>query len=256
MDLTNNIPDDFEDLQKYAPTLAKLSKENCFVAPDGYFEELPEVIRVAQIASRFDKQNPFDVPAGYFDELPVELVAGIFANGLAEEMKAGVPANYFEELPKEIETGIIASTFPKENPFALPDTYFDQLPAALQKKITAPEKEVKVLNLDWFNKTQLLAVAASFLIVCLIGFNYWKKSIPTISKTQVASLSTQPEKTLEERMENVDESTLEDALSDEEGSTQSASTATASNEYIVNYLIDNHIDIGTLMTELKNTNRE
>lgn len=249
MDIVNNIPDDFENMEKYAPTLAKVKKENCFTVPAGYFDELPEVVRVEIIASQFSKENPFTVPADYFNELALDIEATIASTQLVSENKFDVPANYFDELPKEIEAGIITSSFPKENPFEVPVDYFDHLPTVIQDKISSQTKKVKVLSLDWFTKKQLLAVAASVVIVCLIGIKYWNKSNLIAPESPVASLTISTEKTLEDGMENVDESTLEEALS-EEVESGSPQLQIASNDHIVEYLVDDHIDVNTLMNEL------
>lgn len=249
MDIINNIPDDFENLEKYAPTLAKVRKENCFTVPAGYFDELTEAIRIELIASQFSKENPFTVPADYFNELALDVESTVAATQLVSENKFDVPANYFDELPKEIETGIITSSFPKENPFEVPVDYFDHLPAVIQDKISSQAKKVKVLSLDWFTKTQLLAVAASVVIVCLIGVKYWDKSNLISPEKTVANLTKSTEKNVDEGMENVDESTLEEALS-EETESSSAQVQIASNDHIVEYLVDDHIDVNTLMNEL------
>ncbi|MBI2271297.1 MAG: hypothetical protein HYU69_13215 [Bacteroidetes bacterium] len=249
MNTDNNIPDDFENLEKYAPTLSKVRKENCFAVPEGYFDELPEAIGIEIITSRFSKENPFTVPADYFNELSIDIEASVAATQFASEYKFDIPANYFDELPMEIEAKIIASSFPKENPFELPADYFDHLPAVIQDKISPQAKKVKVLSLDWFTKTQLLAVAASVVIVCLIGIKYWNKSNLVVPENPVAGLTKSAEKTLEDGMENVDESTLEEALS-EEAESGSQQLQIASNDHIVEYLVDDHIDVNTLMNEL------
>jgi len=254
MDILNNIPDDFEDLEKYAPALSKISKNNCFIVPDSYFTELPEVIRMNAITMQFSKQNPFSVPDNYFNELSLNINA-LTATPVLSENKFEIPENYFEELPKEIETGIITSSFPKGNAFEVPAGYFNQLPTAINSKITSKPKDTKVLRLDWFSKAQLLAVAASVVIVCTIGFNYLHKSSNAVYDNKVSSINNPIEKTWEERIENLDESTLEEALSEEEESNtlEQSTTQLASNDYIVNYLVDNNIDISTLTNELKDS---
>jgi hypothetical protein len=255
MNEQNNIPDDFENLEKYAPTLAKVRKENCFMVPDGYFDELPEAICIETITSQFSRENPFTVPANYFNDLVIEVEASVFATGLVKENKFDVPANYFDELPQEITSGIIASSFPKENPFEVPSDYFEYLPSLIQDRIAAQTKKVKVLTLDWFTaKTQMLAVAASVVIVCLIGINYWNKSSNTAVNGPVASVTKPAERTLDEHIENVDESTLEEALAEEgTDNKQQPRIQLASNDHIVNYLIDNQIDVGTLVNELNDS---
>lgn len=258
MEIENNIPNDSESLDKYAPNLAKIKKENNFIVPDGYFDELPEAVRIATITSGFNNDNPFAVPANYFNDMALELEASVYATDLINENEFDIPANYFDELPNEIQTGIIAASFPKENPYQVPLNYFEKLPLAIQDKITSGERsKVKVLQLDWFSKAQLLAAAASVIIVCLVGINFWNKSTDRVTPSSIAKIETPVSNKFDLRLDNIDESTLEDMLLSEEGTSielnQPTSPQLASNEKIVNYLIDNHIDIGTLLNELNET---
>ena len=63
-----------DELEKTAPGLSKLKKENPFVVPENYFESLAENIQQKINAvpdlERMKKDNPFFVPPGYFDSLP------------------------------------------------------------------------------------------------------------------------------------------------------------------------------------------
>ena len=75
MDKENNINDELRDL---APYLFKLGKQNPFVVPGNYFEQLPSLIQnkikqeevFAPILSEIKKENPFQVPQNYFHSLP------------------------------------------------------------------------------------------------------------------------------------------------------------------------------------------
>ncbi len=256
MEIEKNIPNDFESLANYAPNLAKVKKENCFTVPDAYFDELPEDVLITTITSSFNKQNPFAVPVNYFNDMAVELEASIYAANLSKESELDIPANYFDDLPNEIQAGIITASFPKENPYELPLNYFEKLPLVIQDKINAGERsKVKVLQLDWFSKVQLLTVAASVIIVCLVGINFWNKSTDLIMPSTIVKIETPASNKFDLRIENIDESTLEDMLLGEEGTSSKTikpeSPQLASNEKIVNYLIDNHIDISTLLNELE-----
>lgn len=255
MNELNNIPDDFEDLEKYAPLLSKIKKENCFCVPPNYFSELSNDVRIDTITSDFNTENPFEVPSDYFTELPNEIEAAISAAQLIKEDTFNIPNNYFEELPQEITNEIIASAFPKGNPFTVPADYFESLPLAIQNKLAGKNRQVKILRLDWFTqKSQLIAVAASVIIVCLLGIYYWDKSTtnPT-NGDQVAEAPKLQEKAPAVRIENFDESTLEEALSEEDAVDSQADTRIASNEHIVNYLIEHHVDVNILMNELNET---
>ena len=74
MDKENNINDELKDL---APHLFKLGRQNPFVVPQNYFEQLPSLIEskiiqeevFAPILSEIKKENPFQVPQNYFHSL-------------------------------------------------------------------------------------------------------------------------------------------------------------------------------------------
>ncbi len=63
-----------DELEKLAPGLSKLKKENPFRVPDNYFDSLADNIQQKINAlpdlERMNKENPFSVPEGYFNSLP------------------------------------------------------------------------------------------------------------------------------------------------------------------------------------------
>lgn len=80
----NNIHELNENLEKLAPHLSKLKKEEPFSLPGDYFDDLAsriqqkcadadELREIAPLLSEIPKYNPFAVPAGYFDELPLRI---------------------------------------------------------------------------------------------------------------------------------------------------------------------------------------
>ncbi len=182
MRAADNIPEDFENLEKYAPNLVKTPKGNGYSIPEGYFEGLSKEIQLEVIASSFEKQQPFDIPP----------------------------------------------------------TYFENLPSILQNKISIQAKKVKIINFKRFSKTQLLAAAASIAILCLIGVDYWK-----------TSQDKPAEKTMEYLADHIDQSILEDALAEEPATKAAPQGTTETSADYINYLIDNHIEVNTLINALK-----
>jgi hypothetical protein len=64
------IPEDFENLEKHAPLLSGIKKENPFTLPDDYFGDLSSEIESLVLSSSFPKEQAFEVPQDYFDNLP------------------------------------------------------------------------------------------------------------------------------------------------------------------------------------------
>ncbi|MCX6292126.1 MAG: hypothetical protein NT126_10220 [Bacteroidetes bacterium] len=63
-----------DELEKLAPELSKIKKENPFRVPENYFDSLAGEIqhKISELPDleRMNKKNPFAVPEGYFDSLP------------------------------------------------------------------------------------------------------------------------------------------------------------------------------------------
>src|SRR5207247_7338513 len=116
-----NIPDDFDNLEKYAPTLARIVKQNPFDVPDGYFDKNNSIIVSNAKLSSLNKNNCFTVPENYFEELPDLIQNKIFLLDLEQE---DVPEGYFNELPTIIQSKIFLDSLNKENAFEVPENYF------------------------------------------------------------------------------------------------------------------------------------
>lgn len=243
----NNIPEDFDNLERYAPTLSRLPKLNCFAVPADYFSELPDAIQADVIALSFPRENPFTAPVHYFDELPLDVEASIAMNGIVKENELAVPTNYFEELPLEIELGIKTAAFPKENPFEVPVNYFDYLPSVIQDRI------IEINNHEpWYTRIlqQLvkpkLALAYASVALLIIFGGYFFNSLNR-NHSAVAMLGSKVETNQNTiSIEYIDESTLEDALTEKEEPENKTVTV---KEQVINYVSDN-VDVNTLIGEL------
>ncbi|WP_017259423.1 hypothetical protein [Pedobacter arcticus] len=101
--------DDKMELEKEAPTLATISKQNTFKTPEGYFNELTEQI-TNQIKISELINNPFEVPNNYFDELSKQITSSVHLNTFKNLESKGfgfdVPSNYFSEAQERIQNSV------------------------------------------------------------------------------------------------------------------------------------------------------
>ena len=105
--------DENMELEKEAPFLAKLSRENTFKAPEGYFENLPEqVLNQIKLNQLAGNETSFRVPTDYFENLNEKIQSTIYLDALksnsAENDGFNLPANYFSDSQKRIQNSISA----------------------------------------------------------------------------------------------------------------------------------------------------
>jgi hypothetical protein len=163
------------------------------------------------------------------------------------------PGNdYFEDFQNKImqrveeyeELNIQApylSSIPKYNPFDVPPDYFDELPTIIQQKCLT--RSYKTSWLEWLTMVIRPNFAIPVLSVFLIAFS----AIYFMDKN--GKQATQPvaeEINIDEQLQDIDESTIIDALAD----AGSESIKESYNEKIMNYLLDNNVDETNLNTEL------
>jgi hypothetical protein len=222
MERTDNIPEDFEDLAKYAPTLHKMGRTNPFSAPKGYFDSLPEILgTVVTIANVDAYKKTNDVPEGYFDQLP-----------------------------SFIQAQAVLSDVKKENPFTVPADYFDYLPARIQERIQQTS-----IRESWLSKlleklfSPKLAFAFSItLVVAVIGIYLLQHPADvTGNKMQLSELN---KKDITETANDFDESYLIDELSISTSANPSNNAVSDKQNNIEDYLIDNKVDVNALLKEM------
>ena len=266
-----NIPADFDNLEKYAPTLAKIAKqnpfgvpenyfeENCgfvsshikllsikkeggFIVPENYFEELPDIIQNRIFLSEMNKNET--VPEGYFDELPDIIQSRIFLDSLNKENPFAVPQNYFEELAGNIQSHITLESIEKENPFAVPQNYFDELPTLISEK--AVEKKQAVIISLFRNKFTYVAAAASVALVIGLSFLFGNhdSSMPQGNALALHVVITKDD-IKEYLRNNVDESTLMELASNGSGQVN-VQVKGIEKKDVENYLLDNNVDVNEL----------
>lgn len=137
----NILPDDFENLEKYAPTLAKLDKRNGFVVPEGYFDALPDHLRALVMigdAAR-DKFLGLTLPDKYFEELPGWIETMALLADASKDKTAGFTepgANYFDALTDQLERlSVLSALLKKGEPFELPEGYFEEFTGELSTRL-------------------------------------------------------------------------------------------------------------------------
>lgn len=125
-ELEHNIPSDADDLSKYAPTLfAMKSKDDGFVAPANYFEELTDLVMAKTV---IPSDGGLTIDENYFDELPEIIVA---KTSIPTESGLDEPKNYFEELGTQLESRIALEGALPKNSQDVPEGYFDAMESEL-----------------------------------------------------------------------------------------------------------------------------
>lgn len=148
--------------------LKNIKPINVFKVPEGYFEELPELIenKISErnLTSKLPSIKPnFDTPNGYFDTLSDRIFAKI---DTAENVKISL-----EKLPKETI-------------YRVPEGYFDSLSEKIINQLPT-KKQTKVLKVNWWQNSRVVWSAAAS-IFWVVGFLYM--FLPNIMKsdTEVA----------------------------------------------------------------------
>jgi hypothetical protein len=184
--------------------------------------------------SRLGKNGPFEVPGDYFDDL---------ASRIAEKC---ADADELRELAPAL------SEIPKYNPFTVPANYFEELPSIIQEKcIKSPARPSWI---SWLFRPRL-AIAAAVLAAALAFFltREWNDETRN-NTTPVAMTDTLQNDTIisaneEIALYSVDESLLIESVSSEQVA-QVDDKPKGNNTDIEDYLVENNIDVGSIVSEL------
>lgn len=145
--------------EEEAPELAKIPRDNPFVAPEGYFEALTESVhaRISMESLNLSKETGFTVTDEYFETLPEKIEASIALQKLKEEMKS--------------------------EGFTVPEGYFDQLNSRISERVQQQQPKVRKLVPAWLS----LAAAACVTVALGIGLllNNGKSNIISADLSQV-----------------------------------------------------------------------
>ena len=135
----------------------------------------------------------------------------------------------------------------KENPFRVPDNYFDNLPEKIQVNIHSYENTVSkpVTRIIVYLKPHL-ALAAAILGFALIGYTGFRYFINRNSDSQISNQE------IAEYMDfysnDVDNTLIMELLEEQEQ--QPVETVDDLNEEIIDYLLNENIDIYTIADQL------
>lgn len=140
-----------ERWDKQFPLLGAVGKENPFIVPDGYFDNMQQQItsRIAVESVTSSDSSSLSVPDGYFDTLEDQIMSSIRVEKLKESAE---------------DAG-----------FTVPEGYFDSLNDSLKLKVgLAKSKDAKVRTLvpSWLK----YAAAACIMISASAGYYLFQKS--------------------------------------------------------------------------------
>ena len=227
----------FIELQQISPLLASLPKENIFELPDGYFEELQQLL-LGRIKIPDNNRLNMDVPAGYFDTLSANIISKINAD--AQETKSlertitstnifSVPDGYFNAFAQEVINKIsvqksanaieeIKQISPllfdlrQQQPFELPLNYFDDLSTRLLLgNKTKPTKLTQIIPLQPLLKYAIAAMLIAMLAAALVYKLTNNFSIINYNTTDNASAIPSLDSTVENG-KNMSATQLEEAI--------------------------------------------
>ena len=135
----------------------------------------------------------------------------------------------------------------KNNPFRVPDNYFDNLPEKIQVNIHARENAVSkpITRIIDYIKPHL-ALAAAILGFALIGYTGFRYLINKNSDSQIRNREIA--EYIDFYSNDVDNTLIMELL--EEQKQQSIETDEDLSEEIINYLLNENIDIYTIANQL------
>lgn len=243
----DKIPEDYDNLRKYAPTLAGIAKQNSFGVPQDYFEELPDIIQNKIFLSAL-KNEDVNVPEGYFEELPNIIQSKIFLDSLNKENAFTVPENYFEELAGNIQSRLVVESIGKQQGFEVPQDYFEGLASRITEK-TTEQKQPVIISLFRTNFRYVAAAASIALVIGLAFLFSRNETVATGSANIVAAHITPISKQdIKEYLHaNLDESVLlEYAFADNNTDQVKVKTDGLEKSDVVDYLLENNIDVSEI----------
>jgi len=135
----------------------------------------------------------------------------------------------------------------KNNPFRVPDNYFDNLPEKIQVNIHARENAVSkpITRIIDYIKPHL-ALAAAILGFALIGYTGFRYLINKNSDSQIRNREIA--EYIDFYSNDVDNTLIMELLEEQEQ--QSIETDEDLSEEIINYLLNENIDIYTIANQL------
>ncbi len=151
-----------------------------------------------------------------------------------------------ENLEKEAP---LLHSIPKRNPFTVPEGYFDGLPVDILDKCRETTKMPAVSKIFWLFRPQWMM--AVFVCAVCLGFLFRNNTPPSFESLASQVSDSAIYNNLQNNIDFVDVSSLEDAVQSESAFTQPAQSDTASDQQDeINYLINHNVDASDIENEL------
>lgn len=191
------------ELNDFGSDLSKISSQNLYEIPDGYFEKLADQVLnrikaleatsaeeelkiLSPVIAGISRENPFTVPDGYFDNLSERLMQGICEH-----------ADYLTSDEEISSLSPLLSTISKKSTYTVPAGYFDNLNTVIEKK--EKPKVISITSRKWYRFAVAAVILSIVSISALLFINpkqidpnknpqaWVKKNInKTVSKEQLA----------------------------------------------------------------------
>lgn len=154
-----------------------------------------------------------------------------------------------DDINIEKEAPILAS-IPKRNPYSVPEGYFDTLPHSIIEKCRESAAPVKS-NIFWLFKPQWMIAS----LVLIVGFTFYLRSNPGPASLETLTAQVSDSaiyQNLQNNIDLVDVSSLEEVLPNDNFSTIEPATADSTNNQqdIENYLMNHNVDASDIENEL------
>ena len=150
-----------------------------------------------------------------------------------------------EELKKLAPT---LSSLKKENHFSVPQNYFDEFPMKIKSRIDEQANASKSFSLSWLFNYKVLAPTGTCVVLILAGLFLY-------NPTQSIELEELTAEEIEASFEyygypSIDDELLAELYYTEETENESPTNIELTEEEIIDYLLDENVDVSQLYYEL------
>lgn len=159
------------ELKEITPALLHVNKQEVYVPPVGYFDDLALQIRKRII----DSEQVQTVPQEYFNELSSNILSRIHKSAVAN------PSSTLEE--KDVSFPLLEQ-IGKANPYSVPSNYFEQL--AINPRFA--KTEAKVVKMLSFRRIASYAIAACFVgVLSVTAIKFFSKPEPPTASLPICT---------------------------------------------------------------------
>lgn len=151
----------------------KVSRENVYTVPEGYFDNLSSDIMstiILESGKQHAQQGPYTTPDNYFQSLPAAILAKLEAADTGNVIFP--PVETIENHLQTEET--LLATIGKANPYSIPPDYFEQLPVKVLSKATGEVRgktvSMRSISRRWIPYAAAAAISG-FMVLGALIFN-------------------------------------------------------------------------------------